>query len=175
MKQFLLLVDGMSGGGKTTVTRLLADKLPRTATVGFDKIKKFVSDFERGARDNQIAREVTTVMVQKYLDLGLSVMIEQPFRNEEEIDFYTRVAEERHIPLHKFQLHADPAVALQRVVARTKENNGDLPEERARHNISLFQPRGHLGFKVIDTTNAKPEDIAEIILNEITSGDTTLK
>ncbi len=175
MKQFVLLVDGMSGGGKTTVTRLLANKLPRTAVVGFDKIKKFVSDFERGARDNQIAREVITVMVQKYLDLGLSVIIEHPFKTEEEIEFYTKLAGERGIPCHKFQLHADPHIALQRVVSRTKENNGDLTEERARRNISLFQPREHLGFKVIDTTNIKPEDIAEIILKEINEEDSALK
>ncbi|KKW39539.1 MAG: hypothetical protein UY89_C0020G0003 [Parcubacteria group bacterium GW2011_GWA1_54_9] len=167
MSQFLVLIDGMSGGGKTTVTRLLAEKLPRTAIVGFDKIKKFVSDFERGVRDNQVAREVTMVMVQKYLDLGLSVIIEHPFKNEEEIDFYTKVASEREIPCHKFQLHADPSIALERVVKRTKENKGDLAEERARHNISLFQPRAHLGFKVIDTTDVKPEDITDTILNEI--------
>jgi predicted kinase len=169
MKQFLLLMDGMSGGGKTTVTKLLADKSPRTAIVGFDKIKKFVSDFERGPRDNQIAREVTMVMAEKYLDLGLSVIVEHPFKTEEEIDFYTKIADEREMPCYKFQLHADPDIALQRVVARTKKNNGDLTEERAKRNISLFQPRQHLGFKVIDTTNVEPQKIAEIILNEITS------
>ena len=107
-------------------------------------------------------------MVQKYLDLGLSVIIEHPFKTEEEIDSYTEIANKRHIPIHKFQLHADPNVALQRVVNRTKENNGDLTEERARRNISLFQPRGHLGFNVIDTTDVKPQDIAEIVLKEIT-------
>ena len=167
MKQFLLLVDGMSGAGKTTITKLLAEKSPRTAIVGFDKIKKFVSDFERGPRDNQIAREVTMVMAEKYLDMGLSVIVEHPFKTEEEIDFYTKVADERKIPCHKFQLHADPDIALQRVVARTKKNNGDLTEERAKRNISLFQPRDHLNFRVIDTTNMEPEDVAEVILNEV--------
>lgn len=166
MKQFVLLVDGMSGAGKTTVTKLLAEKLPRTAIVGFDKIKKFVSDFERGVRDNQIAREVTMVMVQKYLDLGLSVIVEHPFKTEE-IEFYAALANERHIPIYKFQLHADPDTALQRVIKRTRENNGDLPEDRARRNISSFEPRSHLGFTVINTTNARPQDIAEIILDEI--------
>ncbi|KKW41526.1 MAG: hypothetical protein UY91_C0015G0014 [Parcubacteria group bacterium GW2011_GWB1_55_9] len=147
MSQFLVLIDGMSGGGKTTVTRLLAEKLPRTAIVGFDKIKKFVSDFERGVRDNQVAREVTMVMVQKYLDLGLSVIIEHPFKNEEEIDFYTKVASEREIPCHKFQLHADPSIALERVVKRTKENKGDLAEERARHNIyPRFEIKSVIGY-----------------------------
>ena len=169
MKQFLLLVDGMSGAGKTTVTKLLAEELPRTAIVGFDKIKRFVSDFERGFRDNQIAREVTMVMVQKYLDLGLSVIVEHPFKTEEEIDSYTKLANEQHIPCYKFQLHTDPDVALQRVMERTKKNNGDLTEERARQNISLFQTREHLNFKVINTTKLEPQEIAETILNELSN------
>jgi predicted kinase len=142
-------------------------KLPRTAIVGFDKIKRFVSDFERGPRDNQIAREVTMVMAQKYLDLGLSVIIEHPFKTEEEIAFYTTLASTREIPCYTFQLYADPDIALQRVVNRTKENNGDLTEERAKQNISLFQPRTHLNFRVIDTTSIEPQDVADIILNEI--------
>ena len=167
MSQFLILIDGMSGGGKTTTTNLLARKLPRTAIVGFDKIKKFVSDFERGATDNQIAREVTMVMVQKYLDLGLSVIIEHPFKTEDEILFYTKIAGEKQIPLYKFQLYADPDIALQRVIKRTQENKGDLTPERARHNISLFERRDHLGFKVIDTTNIESEKVAKLILNEI--------
>lgn len=162
-----MLVDGMSGGGKTTTCNLLAQKLPRTAIVGFDKIKKFVSDFERGTRDNQIAREVTEVMVLKYLDLGLSVIVEHPFKNEEEISFYTNVARSRGIPCYKFQLYADPNIALQRVVTRTKENNGDLPEERAKHNISLFESRSNLGFTVIDTTEIEPQKVAEHILKEV--------
>ncbi len=99
MKQKLILLDGMSGAGKTTLSNSLSKELLRTAIIGFDKIKKFISDFERGARDNQIAREVTMVMAEKYLNLGLSVIVENPFKTEEEIDFYTTLAQERKNPL----------------------------------------------------------------------------
>lgn len=167
MKQILILLDGMSGAGKTTVSKLLAKELPRTAIVGFDKIKRFISDFQRGAEDNQIAREVTMVMAEKYLELGLSVIVENPFKTEEEINFYTGLARNREIPCYKFQLHADPEIALQRVIKRTQDNNGDLPAERAKNNISIFEYREHLGFKVIDTTNLKPEEVLEFILSDI--------
>ena len=157
----------MSGAGKTTLSKSLSKELPRTAIVGFDKIKRFISDFERGIQDNQIAREVTIVMAEKYLDLGLSVLVENPFKTEDEIDFYSTLARERRIPCYKFQLHANPDVALQRVVKRTQENNGDLTEERARNNISVFKNRGDLGFKVIDTTNMEPKEVLDSVLVEI--------
>lgn len=73
---FLLIIDGMTGAGKTTTTRLLADSIPRLAVVGMDKIKKFISDFERGERDNLIARDVTFEMTRSYLEHNISVVIE---------------------------------------------------------------------------------------------------
>ena len=164
--QSLILIDGMSGAGKTTTTRLLTQKLPRTAHIGMDVVKKFVSDFERGTRDNAIARTVVMSMTKTYAGLGLSVIVEQSFP-EEEIAMYEHIAFEHHISCYKFQLHASPDVALQRVITRTKENNGDLPEERAKRNISLFRTREQLGFKIIDTTHLEPKRVAEKILDQL--------
>jgi len=160
-------MDGMSGAGKTTVTKLLLDKLPRTAHIGMDRIKKFISDFERGTIDNAIAREVTAVMARKYLDLGLSIIVDQPFKADDEVTAYNRMALDCAVPCYKFQLYADPDIALQRVIERTKANHGDLTEERAKRNISLFKPRADLGFEMIDTTDLKPEMAAKKILEKI--------
>jgi hypothetical protein len=46
MKKFLLLLDGMTGAGKTATSDILSEKLTRTAIISMDKIKTFVSDFE---------------------------------------------------------------------------------------------------------------------------------
>lgn len=164
MKKFILLLDGMTGAGKTTTSGLLAKELPRVAIVGMDKIKKFVSDFERGVRDNLIARDVTFVMTEKYLDLGLSVIVEQPFRSVEEVEKYEKLAKSYNIPCYKYQLHAHPDIAFQRVIMRTKQNGGDLPQERVKHNISLFTPRDHIGFTVVDTTDCAIEYAANLII-----------
>ncbi|MCB9798548.1 ATP-binding protein [Candidatus Nomurabacteria bacterium] len=165
--QQLILIDGMSGAGKTTTTKLLLEKLPRTAHVGMDVIKRLVSDFERGVRDNDIARAVTFAMAEKYLQLGLSVIVEQPFRTEKMVQEYEQLAKKHHINCHKYQIHADPKVAFERVVDRTKRNGGDLTKERAEKNISLFQSKKHLGFFMIDTTSTKPVKVATMILDQI--------
>ena len=58
---FLLLLDGMTGSGKTTVSKKLAERIPRLATIGLDKVKLFISDFERGDRDNNIGRDLISL------------------------------------------------------------------------------------------------------------------
>lgn len=166
-KNFILLLDGMGGAGKTTTSKFLADKVPRMATVGIDKIKRFVSDFERGVRDNQIAREVSFVMAEKYLDLGLPVVIDHPFRLKEDVEAYEKLAKKHDIPCYKYQLCADPDTALQRVIERTKETKGDLPEERAKQNISLFETHEDFGFTIIDTTDCSPQHAAEQIIKDL--------
>lgn len=167
MKPFLLLLDGMTGAGKTTTSALLSEKLPRTAIVGMDKVKRFVSDFERGTRDNAIAREIVFVMAKKYLELGLSVIVEEPFKSPEDVVSYQELAEANSVPCHKFQLFVSPEVAFQRVVARQENRDNKVPEERIQRNISLYEDRSALGFEVIDTTERSPDEVAKIILDRV--------
>lgn len=166
-KQFILLLDGMTGAGKTTTTKLLAKALPRTAIIGMDKIKKFISDFERGERDNAIARDLVFEMTKYYLDRGLSVIIEQPFKSEDEVVRYEKLADSHSLSCYKFQLFATPEIAYNRVLSRQKDFEDKVPEERILRNISLFQKKDYLGFTVIDTSDIKEDASAHTILQKI--------
>jgi len=165
--QFVLLIDGMTGSGKTTATQYLAQHLPRTAIIGFDKIKRFVTDFERGTRDNAIAREVTYVMAQKYLDLGLSLIVDQPISDPSEVVRYEELAQKHSLPCHKFQLFAAPNIAYSRVIERQKDREHKVPEERIQRNIGLFQKKDDLGFTLIDTSELIAGQAGEMILKAI--------
>lgn len=167
--RFLILIDGMTGAGKTTTTKLLADKFPRTAILGMDRIKRFVSDFERGERDNTIAREIVFTLTDKYLDLGLSVIIEQPFKTSEEISAYEALANKYKVVCFKFQLFVSPEIAYSRVINRQKDKEDKVPEERIQRNISLFKNREDLGFVVIDTSTQDEKGAFDIILKTIRS------
>ena len=57
-KPFLIIIDGMTGSGKTTVSNMLSKNIPRLAIIGMDKVKRFISDFERGEKDNAIAKDI---------------------------------------------------------------------------------------------------------------------
>lgn len=164
---FLLLLDGMTGSGKTTATSLLANTLPRTAIIGMDRVKRFLSDFERGTKDNTIARNVVFSMTEAYLHHSISVIVDQPIKTQTELAAYENLAETSDIPLYKIQLHTDPNDALERVLSRQEGSKHQLPEDHIRRNISLYKDRSEDGFIVIETTSKSKEEVAENILSII--------
>ena len=58
MRQFLALVTGPMGAGKTTTANLVHARLPGVALIGRDRIKWFVSHFDRTPEENRIAMAV---------------------------------------------------------------------------------------------------------------------
>lgn len=166
-EQFLLLLDGMMGAGKTTTTGFLRKQLPRTAIIGMDRVKKFISDFERCERDNTIAREIIVEMTKKYLTLGLSVIVEQPFWDPADVQQYADIAQEHSVTFHKFQLFTTPEVAYQRAVERQESWEDKVPDEKIREVIALFKQNERLGFHSIDTTHLAADAAASLILEAI--------
>ena len=79
---FLLLLDGMTGAGKSTTSGLLAKQIPRLATIGIDNVKLLISDYERGDRDNNIAHQIIFFMTRIYFDNNISVIVDQPIKTQ---------------------------------------------------------------------------------------------
>ncbi len=75
-QKFVLVIDGLMGSGKTTVSALLHKKLKRTAHIGLDRVKWFVSDFKRTPEENEIARNIVLAMMKEYLKHDISVIVE---------------------------------------------------------------------------------------------------
>ncbi len=163
-KSFLLLIDGMTGAGKTTVAKLLGESMSRTAILGVDKIKRFISDFERGGRDNKIAKNIIFEMTKKYLSHNISVIVEQSFKSEEEFQRYENIAKKYKIPIYKIQLLTNPKLALKRVLSRQDNWKHKVSEDRIKHNISLFEDKKSYGFIAIDTSEIKPKEVERKIL-----------
>lgn len=166
--KFIMLLDGMMGSGKTTASNILKEKLPRTAIIGMDTVKLYISDFERGTRDNLIGREVVVEMARKFLDLDISVIIEQPIKDEE-ILIYEEMSNSFSIPCYKFQLFTTPEIAFERVMKRQQNSKTPHPEDRVRNNIKLYKDKSALGFETIDTSKLSSNEAGEMILNKVTN------
>jgi len=163
-KPFILLLDGMTGSGKTTASKLLAERVSRMATIGLDQVKLFISDFERGDRDNNIAREIILSMTKIYLDHNISVLIDQPIKTGE-VEIYENVAKEYQVPLYKVQLFTSPDNAFKRIVERMKTWDNPTPEEQVKKNIGFFKSKKDQSFVQIDTTDNDPGQVVEKIAN----------
>lgn len=164
---FLLLIDGMTWAGKSTCTKIISKSIARVAVVGMDRVKRFIVDFERWERDNAIARDVVFAITKTYLANSISVIVEHPFKTNEEVQQYEDLAKQYEIPIYKFQLYTTPEVAFQRVTSRQQDSEDKVPEDRILKNIGLFQKRDD--FVCIDTTSLSSGEVAQTILSAITN------
>lgn len=167
-KPFLLLLDGMTGAGKTTVSAILSKNIPRVANIGIDRVKLFISDFERGDRDNNIAREIVLSMTKIYFESGISVIVEQPIKTLE-VPLFEEIAKKYSIPVYKVQLFTSPDVSFERIVERMKTWEKPTSEEQVRKNIASYKSKENLGFVQIDTTSIDSLSAAEKILSILNS------
>jgi adenylate kinase family enzyme len=163
---FLLLLDGMTGSGKTTISNKLAEKIPRLALIGLDKVKLFISDFERGDRDNNIGRDIIVEMTKIYLANSISVVVDQPIKSSE-ISVYEDIAKKYSVPIYKIQMFASPDVAFERIVKRMKSWDKPTSEEQVLKNIEHFKSKKDSDFYQIDTTTKNVDEVVGEIFSRL--------
>src|SRR3989338_1424432 len=91
-KKFFVVIDGPMGAGKTTVAKLLHQKIKRTALLGIDRVKWTVSDFSRSSKDNAMTADVVLAMCKEYLKHGLNIILDQGFMRKEFLNPYLQLA-----------------------------------------------------------------------------------
>ena len=77
MKKFLILIDGPMGSGKTTTSKLVNARLPDTARIALPDVKRLVPNFRENDKTLAVVRDVVQAMMEKYLEHGISVIVEQ--------------------------------------------------------------------------------------------------
>lgn len=168
-KRFFIIIDGPMGSGKTTIARLLHKKLKRTAILGLDKVKWFVSDFKRNKKDNTVARHVVLAMVNEYIKHDINILIDQGFKKAEYMGDFVKIAKKAKLPLYIFQLTAPRNILLKRISKRgtAKAANKPVPRTRILRNL-----REHDKYKfetaiVFNSSKLTARQIINKILKEI--------
>lgn len=157
------------GSGKTTVGKFLHDKLKRTAVLSTDMIKFFISDFERGQRDNAIAAAVLKQMCKEYVKQGINIVLAQGFWKKEYLDPYLEFAKENGLKVLVYQLDAPDDFLLERIRNRPKNDlaKTPVPEERVLNNLKAWRENGYDLGKRFDVTKMSSEEVAQAILKDL--------
>ena len=165
-KLFMILIYGPMGSGKTTVAKLLSKKLKRTAHIGLDRIKSFISDFKRNNHDNEISTNIIFSMVNEYLNSGINVLLEQKM-SIEHIKKIEKIAQKNKAELFVFKLNADKKILDQRVKERSIELGKSFPKNHIQRNYKLFIENNYKEVIEIDTSFISPELVTKKIIKEI--------
>jgi predicted kinase len=172
---FLIFVDGPMGSGKTTTTKLLNTQLPDTARIAFPDIKRLIPNYTENAKTIPVIKEVMKVMIDKYLEHGVSVVVEQ-ITKQEGIKLLKEIAEKHDARFFAYRMCSPKDVRWERVKERTREMMGveKLPESKADELSGYFEPNNkfyeenlsELSIQ-IDTHNNSPEEVVEIVKNNL--------
>jgi predicted kinase len=166
-KLFLILIDGPMGSGKTTVAKIIHSKLKRTAYIGLDRIKRYISDFKKNPTDNEISRNVVSAMASEYLKQGISVIIEQGMKDNY-IKLLKKIAKKNKAECFIYQLDASKELLTKRVIERTKlANKPAISRSRIERNYNIHLNNKYSHTTIFDSEKFNPKIIANKILKEV--------
>ena len=169
MKKFLIVIDGPMGSGKTTVAKLLHEKLKRTAHLGLDRVKWFISDFKRVPADNEIVRDVIAAMAKEYLKHGINVIIEQGMRSDS-IKALKKAAERQGATCFIYQLDAPKELLLKRINQRPRlAGKPKISNTRIERNYKAHTEHKYNGAVVMDSVKFTAKQIASQILKDLSN------
>jgi len=168
-KQFLLLIDGPMGGGKSTVAELLKGRLEKVLFTGLDRLKWSIAGFDRSPEENRLVAHLVEAITRTALKDGISVCVEQGFLRAEYIEPFIRIAKELNVEILIYQIEAPKDVLIDRLSSRKTPAEAKTPisTERIVQNLNTYFDNKYSQAKIIDSQKLSPEQIVEIILKDL--------
>lgn len=167
MKNFLVLIDGPKGAGKSTLSELLRNSLTHTEFFSIDKERKLIE--KTGDRDTDNKKAFVSI-VEKLANV---------FKHNENAVVDSAVFDDRlamledisnryGVSLYKFSLTASPETLHIRVKEREEAKGKRFDSERFYHTLKVVQNKSLEGFHVLDTDRLSAQEIFNSVLSKIT-------
>ena len=160
----IVVLRGPAGVGKSTISRLIQEKLGNNWTVlDVDKFKHYMPLKEgqsNRAERSRIAHDTSKYFAKEMYQKGYDVIMEEMYKkpyNDSLVEFL----QQNHMQNVKVFLWAPVATVISRNAAREKTP----PEEEIRRHFSEIEP--YSDDLVIDTTKYSSDEAANIIIAEI--------
>ena len=161
----IILLNGSINAGKTTVSKLLVQMLPRTAHVEVDDLDDFI-DWMPLLESIPLNLANAAAVTRNFVAFGLNVVVSMPLR-QEDYDYLVRELQPLGVAIHCVTLDPSMTVALTNCGTRelTEWELGKIPRQYEDGRNS--PPFGI----IIDNTRQTPDETAREILTIVEEGN----
>jgi predicted kinase len=174
-----VIVTGMPGAGKTTVTSLAAQLIPRAAQVSGDAVNVMIRSgsvwfmgqpTEEALRQDELCNRNMCSLAKNFIDFGFTVLMDTVLADRSELDFFIALMSPRPVRL----VVLDPGIEVCKL-----RNAGRDPEDQfefdgyERLDADMKREFGDVGWW-LDTSAMKPDQTAERLVGELASHTTAL-
>ena len=174
-----VIVTGMPGAGKTTITSLVARLMPRTALVSGDDVNQMMgSGFvwfrgqptEEALRQDELCNRNMCSLANNFIDFGFTALMDTVLADRSELDFFLALMSPRPVRL----VVLDPGIE-----ACKARNAGRDPQDQfefdgyERLEAEMQREFGDVGWW-LDTSALTADQTAETLVAEMASRTTEL-
>ena len=174
-----VIVTGMPGAGKTTVTSLAAGLMPRAAKVGGDAVNVMIRSgyvwfmgqpTKEALRQDELCNRNMCSLANNFIDFGFTVLMDTVLAGRSELDFFMALMAPRPVRL----VVLDPGIE-----ACKSRNAGRDPEAQFEFNgyerleADMKREFGDIGWW-LDTSAITADRTAERLVAEMASRTATL-
>ena len=166
MKNYLILLDGPKGAGKSTLSALLEINLPNTKFFGIDKERNLLERTGSIKDDNEHAFQAILKKLKTVFEQGKNAVIDCGV-TERRLDMLEAMAKEYDLVFHKFSLTAPYDVLRSRVEERAKLKGKKFDLQRFDVIHKALQAKSLDGFCIIDSDKLTPQEMFEVARSKI--------
>ncbi len=157
----IIFLNGPINAGKSTVAKLLAEKIPNSAIVEIDALRDMIPwmPIDQAVPINL---ENAAAVIRNFTKYSISCIVPYPL-SEKNCAYMTRALADIETPIHYFTLAPSIETALS---GRGSRKLDDAERERIKYHYSIGIHAPSFG-TIIDNSNQTPEETAREILEKI--------
>lgn len=169
-----IMLNGMSGAGKSTVARTLHEYLPLSVMVPNYYVRMMISGYKDYRKESgEMMFKLTEGLLEKGLELGSNVIVDQKthdnFEGESVVDDYIKIAKEKGAEVYEIILMVEKDEAEKRIRDRGFTSKSLLNEDNVKRNVDKFYENMKKFIEsrnnpiIIDTTNLSKKEVFDEI------------
>lgn len=166
----LIIINGSTGIGKSTVAQKIHESLPLSFLVDIDAVRRYVSGYrEHREESRQMSLGVSEAMVEALLKAGNDIVVDKFFANVESVDRFIDLGRKYNADVYEFILNASKEFVIKRAEDRGYREGGLLTPEKVVkfwEDTQEYIPKRQSAI-VVNVESLSQEEVYQNIHNKI--------